>query len=346
LPYIGEGPLWHPDQGAPAYLSSKNCRKNWWSNLLYVNNFVDVGHACMSWTWYLANDFQFYLVAPLLLVCLLLVPIIGLVVLLLILGGTCLGVALLVVAKHYPPTLIFKGSDPFMFVNVLDSLSDLTTYLPSLRGYYADIYVKPWSRCGTYLVGVLLGYVLHRTQNRIRLRPLFTILLWAASAGLCLLVLFGLTGFAKQTLPITSTATGFYASLHRLGWSVGIAIIVYLCVHGYGGVMNWLLCLRIWRPASRMSYCLYLVHPVVIGWYHMSLHTGFSYSDWAVFYQFIGNLFCSVLVAFGVCVLFEAPFVALTKLFYANPADAFENVADGENGLNNKRNLKEGEVKS
>lgn len=36
LTYMGKGPMW-------AYLetSEENCRKNWWTNILYVNNLVN-----------------------------------------------------------------------------------------------------------------------------------------------------------------------------------------------------------------------------------------------------------------------------------------------------------------
>ena len=31
--FLGEGPLWHPE------IIEYNCRKYWWTNLLYINNF-------------------------------------------------------------------------------------------------------------------------------------------------------------------------------------------------------------------------------------------------------------------------------------------------------------------
>jgi len=33
LRFLGEGPLWHPEKFA------YQCRKYWWTNLLYINNF-------------------------------------------------------------------------------------------------------------------------------------------------------------------------------------------------------------------------------------------------------------------------------------------------------------------
>jgi len=37
LPYFGDGPLWQFSS-----LTNTNCKKYWWTNILYVNNLVDV----------------------------------------------------------------------------------------------------------------------------------------------------------------------------------------------------------------------------------------------------------------------------------------------------------------
>ena len=47
-----------------------SCEEIWWAHFLYVNNFFGVPplpvNLCLGWTWYLANDFQFFLLAALL----------------------------------------------------------------------------------------------------------------------------------------------------------------------------------------------------------------------------------------------------------------------------------------
>ncbi len=70
FPHLGEGPMWLGEQEGELV----NCHHAWWSNLFYVNNFfyVKSREMCMGWTWYLADDMQFYVFAPVLLVLLLL----------------------------------------------------------------------------------------------------------------------------------------------------------------------------------------------------------------------------------------------------------------------------------
>ncbi|KAK6176000.1 hypothetical protein SNE40_014370 [Patella caerulea] len=57
--YMGDGPLW------PAAIKAADyCKTNWWTNVLYVNNLVNNHEQCLGWSWYLANDMQFYIISP------------------------------------------------------------------------------------------------------------------------------------------------------------------------------------------------------------------------------------------------------------------------------------------
>jgi len=63
---MGSGPKWFK------YVenSEQTCHKNWWTNLLYINNIVGLNQLgqnpteCVSFTWYLAADMQLFLVSP------------------------------------------------------------------------------------------------------------------------------------------------------------------------------------------------------------------------------------------------------------------------------------------
>lgn len=43
------------------------CDLYWWRNLLYINNLYSQQEMCMVWSWYMANDTQFYFIGILLL---------------------------------------------------------------------------------------------------------------------------------------------------------------------------------------------------------------------------------------------------------------------------------------
>lgn len=55
VPYLLEGPLIYNYKS----LIVANCNDYWWSNLLFINNFVPwaMFDECIPWVWYLANDF-------------------------------------------------------------------------------------------------------------------------------------------------------------------------------------------------------------------------------------------------------------------------------------------------
>lgn len=45
-----------------------NCAKYWWRNVLYINTLFPIQDMCMSWSWYLANDTQFYIIGAIVLI--------------------------------------------------------------------------------------------------------------------------------------------------------------------------------------------------------------------------------------------------------------------------------------
>lgn len=52
---------------SPAIIDHVTCDQYWWRNALYINNFFPQAEFCMLWTWYMANDTQFYVLASILL---------------------------------------------------------------------------------------------------------------------------------------------------------------------------------------------------------------------------------------------------------------------------------------
>lgn len=50
VPHLGDGPLWP----RKIWDEADNCKKNWWMNLLFINNFIDSKYQ-VSYNYILSN---------------------------------------------------------------------------------------------------------------------------------------------------------------------------------------------------------------------------------------------------------------------------------------------------
>lgn len=50
---LGSGPFWDRVN----FTERQFCRQNWWTNLLFIDNYVNVEQKCLIHSWYLAADF-------------------------------------------------------------------------------------------------------------------------------------------------------------------------------------------------------------------------------------------------------------------------------------------------
>lgn len=62
----------------------------------------------------------------------------------------------------------------------------------------------------------------------------------------------------------SSLEHALYASLSRVIWSIALSYMIFACVHGYAGPVNWFLSLSLWQPLSRLSYSIYILHFFVV----------------------------------------------------------------------------------
>ena len=77
VPFIVHGPVAFGYNGL-----LEACEKYWWTDLLFINNLWpwEMGKQCVGWVWYLANDFQFFLLTPFILLIMYFNKLIGFIV--------------------------------------------------------------------------------------------------------------------------------------------------------------------------------------------------------------------------------------------------------------------------
>lgn len=59
LTHVGSGPIWK----LATEVERTHCRKNWWTNLLFINNYVNADEPCFLQSFFLSVDFQMLLIA-------------------------------------------------------------------------------------------------------------------------------------------------------------------------------------------------------------------------------------------------------------------------------------------
>jgi len=63
---------------------------------------------------------------------------------------------------------------------------------------------------------------------------------------------------------LTVIVSSVYAALGHTAWAIAVAFIVIQCCTGSARMIDSLLSLRLMYPLSRLTYCAYLVHPVIM----------------------------------------------------------------------------------
>lgn len=82
---------------------------------------------------------------------------------------------------------------------------------------------------------------------------------WIGSTVTMCLLVYGL-----YPGDLSVTVSSLYASLGHTAWACAIAFVVVQCCSGAAPLVDKLLSLRIIYPLSRLTYCAYLVHPVIM----------------------------------------------------------------------------------
>ncbi|XP_033118097.1 nose resistant to fluoxetine protein 6-like [Anneissia japonica] len=299
-PYFGTGSLYsytfdpNPAPGVENQLTY--CQDYWWTNLLYINNLYpsELLRECLAWGWYLANDMQFFIISPFIIYLLYHYFFAGVAawcILLLTCFSSLIGESI----KH-DLTTEFIPEDPTQLNFISDS-----------------IYVQPWSRISPYLVGMAVGYILYKYRGRIQMSIFMTILGWVIATVIGLAVVYGLYGNFHDN-HLTKAGTVVYITLCRFAWAVSLAWVVFACTTGYGGPVNSLLSWSAWVPLARINYCAYLIHPIIITVFYVSLPNMIYFTDFLMVHFYLSNLVLSYACAFILSVCAEAPFMALEKL--------------------------------
>lgn len=265
------------------------CQKYWWTFFLYIQNYYNFQYdesLCIPTTWYLSADFQLFLVTPLILIPLSKLYRRSF-------GSTMAALTVL--------NLVFLCLPIFVRLQWRD-------YDPTFQEY--DFHSKLIS----YFIGIMAGvYMRHEKGKTIRISRVQNLFLWFLALGTMLAVLF-----YRQKIQIDDeyVSRSLCYSFTRPMWCISLVWITYACVKGYGGVVNWFLSSSFMQLGGKLTYCLYIVHGMVIAHFALGVRNRLYFSDWHIFYQNCGYFIVSMLVATFWSLSYESPMLIIEKIIF------------------------------
>ncbi|KAH8300672.1 hypothetical protein KR018_006211 [Drosophila ironensis] len=228
--YIGDVSVYHINERF-----DELCTQHWWRNLLFIQNLFDHRELCANWSWSLACDMQFFLLANLVLFVYAKHPRIG--------KAITLSGLLATITWSYGIGINYKFEFSF------DS-----TYATGTQ-----IYTSPFVRILPYIVGSMAAWGLQEQRFQWELTEQHNRWLWHFSGLIFLGCIFSTV---KRDLGHLITISLFV--LGRGLFSLTVCWMVVGSVKESGVWWSRLLEAKCFQHLNRLSYAIYLLNPLVI----------------------------------------------------------------------------------
>ena len=312
IPVIGSGPVW---SNANTILAEE-CEKYWWTNFLFINNFIPdgKGNICFGIGWYLANDMQFFLLGP-----------------------------FLVLLYYKLPNKIFAWIFFSLFILALMVVGYLVAYEYNFRvsifdkmnsredgaDWFKDYYTKPYIRFSPYLQGIMAGILFYHydrvadkqeitytdTVSSTAVRVI-TKTRWGATAimtgGVALMY-----AFVVYQRPVYDDAlnsdvwsrntNAIALAGCRVGFVLGLLMFMIPMLMNKAKVVNAVLGNSVFEPIAKISYCGFLIHYGIMIFFNASQYNSmvggiYTFREWFTFFPLV------LIAAIFVFIFVETPF--------------------------------------
>ena len=180
------------------------------------------------------------------------------------------------------------------------------------------VYGKPWDRISPYVVGLAMGYIFYRKLKfnfGKGLNLVLYLLLWAVAAVVAYWLVYGFYFTWHGHIP-TKAENVIYMMVSRCLWACCLGAVVFACHNGYGWVVNSFLSMKFWTPLARLTFNVYLVHPVIVFVIYGQLQKPIHYTDITLTCYFIAFVVLSYAAAAVVCVGVELPLGSIEMLLF------------------------------
>lgn len=228
--YIGDTSVYHINERF-----DELCTQHWWRNLLFIQNLFDHRDMCLNWSWSLACDMQFFVLA---------------------------NAILFLYAKRPKLAQLVTVSGLFATIIWSYGIGINHKFEFSFDSVYATgslIYISPFVRVLPYIVGSIAAWCLVERRLQYELSDLQERGLW----HFCLLAfIICIYSTVKRDLGYLITISLFV--LGRVLFSLCVCWMIAGSARGRGVWWSRLLEAPICQHVNRLSYAIYLLNPLII----------------------------------------------------------------------------------
>ncbi|KAK9869951.1 hypothetical protein WA026_006049 [Henosepilachna vigintioctopunctata] len=298
--HLGEGPFWEEIIGK----ERERCRESWWTNILYINNYVDLDKSCMFHSWYLSADTQLFLIVPIFAYLLWKNERIGLT-----LGSAFIGVSVVV----HTGIVYLLQEDPFLVTYMNSKILRDPVVDPSFQ----RIHIPSHLRISSYFVGAIGGFIkfkLRTTDYKIPKSVRF--LCWI----FCVIIMFAIISTAYLFyIPQENKnfiVAGLYSSLHRFFWALCTTWCIIGVSEGHGQLVAPLLNWKSWRVLSRITYTSYLTHGAVHLYNFATMKSPVHLGRFSLLSSAFGDVLIVYTIGLCLSLVFESPILELENMIF------------------------------
>lgn len=267
---INTGPMW--DYGTAEASPRLNCaRESWLEAIFHMSDFKSPKEHCVPFAWFIANGIKFWLVTPIFLILIHKSLRRGYTVII----GTILANIVLVTTLALQSKVDIKSVIEFKPESANNMLNNM-----------GEVYTRPYSRIGTYLIGLLAGHLMYLVDTNkleVKLSKNANIIIWTIFSVTVIVLTFMLKIARGMELEEAAIPWVFALSsaIVRPLWALCTCWFVFAMSIGQIKWMTRFLSANIWRVLVRLSFCAYLVQGEVIAQLFLSTHsaTPFTYKD-------------------------------------------------------------------
>lgn len=279
--------------------------KQWLPLLLQVQNYnfsvADTNAPVFGHLWYLALDFQYFLVCLPILLLLKRRP-----------RWAVAAFTLLSLLSCSIATWQVAGTQMTPFVVVLTER--LTTFLET--GFF--YYFYPFYHAPCYFAGCITFFLVAWYKEK-KISKAFQTAAWCIAIGSGLTCFFWKTPWYQTPHPTNEFGKLPLAFFDRILWSVCLMWVTLTCATGRGGFLCTFLSWSAFAPLSRLTFGVYIIH---LPFVQLMMHTArerMFFSHFFVVSFFFTVLLWSYLLSYLLFVFCEAPTGRLDKLIFDPP---------------------------